>query len=79
MHSRDPDETPCPVCGKAYDQRVVVERGDRWADVFGGPPFSALTKYTRRCTSRMDAEGERQRSEGERVLYFHNDGPAGRG
>jgi hypothetical protein len=78
VHSHDPDETPCPVCGKAYDQRVVVERGDRWADVFGGPPFSALTKYSRRCASRHDVEEERARGEGERVVYFHDDGPAGR-
>jgi hypothetical protein len=78
MHSRDPDETPCPVCGKAYDQRVVVERGDRWADVFGGPPYSVLSKYQRQCASRYDAEDDRTRSEGERVVYFHDDGPAGR-
>lgn len=77
MHSHDPDETPCPVCGQPYDQRVVVERGDRWADVFGGPPFSALTKYARRCATRYDATEERARSESERVVYFHDDDPAG--
>ena len=76
MQSRDPDETACPVCGQPYDQRVVVERGDRWADVFGGPPFSSLTKYARRCTSRYDADDERDRGERERVVYFHDDSPA---
>jgi len=79
VHSRDPDEATCPVCGQPYDQRVVVERGDRWADVFGGPPFSVLSKYARRCASRMDAETERQRGEGEKVVYLHDDdGPDGR-
>lgn len=77
MHSRDPDEATCPVCGKAYDQRVVVARGDRWADVFGGPPYSVLSQYQRQCASRYDAEDDRDRGEGERVVYFHDDGPAG--
>lgn len=78
MHSRDKDGTPCPVCGKPYDQQVVVERGDGWADVFGGPPYSVLAKYQRQCASRYDAEADRARGEGERVVYFHDDGPAGR-
>lgn len=78
MQSRDPDETACPVCGQPYDQRVVVERGDRWADVFGGPPFSTLSKYSRRCASRTDVEEERERGRSELAVYLHDDGPAGR-
>ena len=73
MHSKAPgdDETTCPVCGRPYDQRIVIERGDHWADVFGGPPFTALQRYERRCTSRQDAERETVRSDDERVCYFH--------
>lgn len=79
MHAHDPDETPCPVCGQPYDQRVVVERGDRWADVFGGPPLSVLQQYQRQCASRQDVERETVRGDGERVVYLHDDGgPAGR-
>jgi len=79
MHSHDPDEPACPVCGEPYDERLLVERGDRWADVFGGQPLSFLKKYRRRCASRQDVERETATGEGERVVYFHNDGaPAGR-
>lgn len=80
MHSHAPrdDETTCPVCGQPYDQRIVISRGDRWKDLFGGPPFSALQQYERRCTSRQDVERETVRSDDERVLYFHEaEGPAG--
>ncbi|WP_132058786.1 hypothetical protein [Halorussus amylolyticus] len=74
MHSHDPDEVACPVCGQPYDERIVVERGDRWADAFGGQPLSFLKRYRRRCASRQDAERETTLGEGARVVYFHDDG-----
>ncbi|USZ69882.1 hypothetical protein NGM10_15875 (plasmid) [Halorussus salilacus] len=76
MRSNTPEETPCPVCGEPYDERIVVERGDRWADAFGGPPLSVLAQYRRWCASERDAERETVRGEGERVVYFHDDRPA---
>lgn len=78
MHSRtsDGNDDACPVCGEAYDQQIVVERGDRWADVFGGAPLSFLKRYRRRCTSAYDVERDTQRGESERVVYFHDDGPS---
>lgn len=78
VHSQDPDETPCPVCGEPYDQRIIVERGDRWPDVFGGTPLTFFEKYARRCSVGYDAERERSVGGGKQVVYFHDDGPAGR-
>ncbi|MFC4549755.1 MULTISPECIES: hypothetical protein [Halorussus] len=82
MHSRAPDagdDDACPVCGRPYDQRIVVERGDRWEDIYGGQPLSFFKKYRRRCSSHQDVERETTCGEGERVVYFHDDGgPAGR-
>lgn len=77
MHSRtsDGDDEACPVCGQAYDQRIVVERGDGWADVFGGPPLTFLKRYRRWCTGQHDVERDAQRRESERVVYFHDKEP----
>ena len=66
-----PDDGACPVCGQPYDERVVVERGDGWSDVFAGRPHEFFTRYGRRCTSRFDEATGEQRRDDEAVLYFH--------
>jgi len=66
-----PDEHECPVCGQAYAERIVVERGDRWVDLFPGSPLDYFDRYQRRCTARYDAEAEAECGENERVVYFH--------
>lgn len=71
MAHRSVDDDACPVCGQAYAERVVVERGDTWSDVFAGAPLSFFRKYARRCTSQQDVETGHQRPERECVLYFH--------
>jgi hypothetical protein len=71
--SSSDDGPECPVCGEAYAQRVVVERGDRWADLFPGTPLDFFERYRRRCAADYDAESERERAEGERVVYFHGE------
>jgi hypothetical protein len=71
MGARSPDAESCPVCGQEYDQRVVVERGDAWSDVFAGTPLSFFRRYQRRCSSQFDVETERERSGSECVVYFH--------
>lgn len=72
--SRASDGTGCPVCNREYDQRIVVERGDRWGDIFAGTPFSFFRRYHRRCTSRHDAEEETTLPDDQRAVYFHGGG-----
>ncbi|PSP81507.1 hypothetical protein BRC81_00675 [Halobacteriales archaeon QS_1_68_20] len=71
MAHRSPDGDVCPVCGQEYDQRVVVERGDGWSDVFAGTPLSFFRRYQRRCTSQFDVESDSKRPGSECVVYFH--------
>ncbi|WP_254536104.1 hypothetical protein [Halomarina litorea] len=61
----------CPVCGESYAERVVVERGLRWGDLFAGSPLDYFGRYRRRCTAGYDVERDRQVGEDERVAYFH--------
>lgn len=70
MH-RTPDEDACPVCGEAYAERVVVERGDRWGDIYAGTPFSFFKRYRRRCTAQYDVGADEQLADGARAVYFH--------
>lgn len=65
------DADRCPICGQEYDQRVVVERGDGWSDVFAGTPLSFFKRYQRRCTSRHDVAEDAQLPSGKRAVYFH--------
>ncbi|MFB6171767.1 MAG: hypothetical protein ABEJ23_04485 [Haloarculaceae archaeon] len=65
------DDRECPVCGQQYEERIVVERGDRWADLFPGTPLDFFQRYRRRCAAQVDVERETQRSDAERVVYFH--------
>lgn len=71
MPGRTTDDASCPVCGEEYDQRLVVERGDRWADLFPGSPLDFFEEYRRRCAARYDAERGTTLSGGERAVYFH--------
>lgn len=71
MGHRSPDADVCPVCGQEYDQRVVVERGDGWSDVYAGTPLSFFRRYQRRCTSQYDVESDSRHTAGECVVYFH--------
>lgn len=72
MHGRSSDVTACPVCSKEYDQRVVVERGDRWGDLYGGTLFSFFNRYHRRCSAGYDAETDTDLPERELAVYFHD-------
>lgn len=69
-----PDEQSCPVCGQSYDERIVVQRGDSWADLFPGTPLDYFRRYRRRCAAQVDVETDRQRGSDQRVVYFHADG-----
>jgi len=71
------DEGRCPVCGEPYAQRIVVERGDQWADLFPGTPLDFFRRYRRRCAAQHDVTVDRQRSEDQRVVYFHGDRQGG--
>jgi rubredoxin len=71
MARGQPDDDRCPVCGQAYDELVVVERGDGWSDVFAGTPLSFFKRYQRRCTSVRDVERDRQLPGDRRAVYFH--------
>lgn len=66
-----PEETRCPVCGEQYAERIVVEQGDRWADLFPGTPLDFFRRYRRRCAAQVDVERGTQRTDDERVVYFH--------
>lgn len=66
-----PDDDRCPICGQPYDQRVVVERGDGWSDVFAGTPLSFFKRYQRRCTSIQDVERDERLPSNKRAVYFH--------
>lgn len=68
------DQNDCPVCGREYDRRIIVERGDRWGDIYPGPPFSFFKKFRRRCTSIHDVETESKLTEDKRAVYFHDEG-----
>lgn len=65
------DETRCPVCGEPYDQRIVVERGDRWSDLFPGTTLDFFQRYYRRCSAQQDVEADTTRPGRECVVYFH--------
>lgn len=63
----------CPVCGQEYAKQVVVERGTPWTDLYGGSLFDYLTRYRRRCSARVDEDGDPMVRENKIVLYFHDD------
>lgn len=65
------DADRCPICGQSYDQRVVVQRGDGWSDVYAGTPLSFFRRYQRRCTSSQDVERDVQLPSDRRAVYFH--------
>jgi hypothetical protein len=71
MSHRNVDDDACPVCGQPFAERVVVERGDGWSDVFAGTPLSFFRSYARRCSSQHDVETGEQRGNRECVVYFH--------
>ncbi|WP_227377373.1 hypothetical protein [Haladaptatus halobius] len=69
IHASDANE--CPACGTEYDQQIIVERGDRWDDLFPGSPLDFFIRYRRRCTAPYDVDADRQLPERERAIYFH--------
>lgn len=69
---RSSDASQCPVCGEPYDRQIIVERGDRWDDLFPGSPFAFFKRYRRRCTARYDDEAETELTDSERAIYFHD-------
>ena len=75
MSRPTPDTEKCPVCGKSYDQQIVIEQGIRWKDFFPGTPFDFFTRYPRRCTTQHDVEDDTQLPEHKRAIYFHTGGP----
>lgn len=42
-----PDD--CPNCGAPFSDRVEIEMGDRYENVFGPPPSSLFSRYLRLC------------------------------
>ncbi len=71
MPRSTPDTDECLLCGKSYDQRIVIEQGVRWGDLFPGTVFDFFTRYPRRCTPQYDVEDDTQLSEQKRAVYFH--------
>lgn len=74
MSPRPTDDADCPVCGRPYERRVVVARGDSWDDLYPGSPFAFFRKFRRRCTARVDAETDRTLPDDERAVYLHGAG-----
>jgi rRNA maturation protein Nop10 len=70
--SRSTDDESCPVCGEAYAERIVVERGDRWADLFPGSPLDYFQRYRRRCATDYDDRDGRELRDGRTAVYFHS-------
>lgn len=70
-HSNDPDR--CPVCSHEYAQKVVIERGTSWRDLYPGSAFNYVKRYRRRCTATEDVEADTAVGRSKRVLYFHDD------
>jgi len=66
------DEPDCPVCGETYAERIIVERGDRWADLFPGTPLDYFQRYRRRCAADYDGGADRELGDGRRAVYFHS-------
>lgn len=66
-------DADCPVCGETYDERIVVERGLRWQDLYPGTPLDFFQRYRRRCSTRYDAERDAPVGDDECVVYFHSD------
>lgn len=75
MYSRSGDGSTCPICGTDYDQRIIIERGEQWSDLYPGTPFDFFTTYQRRCTAPYDAEQPSARATSKRVIYFHKNPP----
>lgn len=63
----------CPVCGQEYAKQVVIDRGTPWTDLYPGSLFDYLTRYRRRCSARVDEDGDLMVREDKIVLYFHGD------
>lgn len=68
------DDADCPVCGQAYERRIVVARGDGWDDLYPGSPLAFFQKFRRRCTARYDAETGANLPGDERAIYLHDAG-----
>lgn len=75
MYSRSGDSSTCPICGTDYDQRIIIERGEQWSDLYPGTPFDFFTTYQRRCTAPYDSEQPSARATSKRVVYFHKNPP----
>lgn len=65
----------CPNCGASFSERVTVETGDRYENVFGPPPASLFNTYARLCP---DPEAAKQASRNPNVgidvfLHRHSD------
>ena len=73
MPRSTPDTDECPLCGKPYDQQIVIEQGVRWDDLFPGTVFDFFTRYPRCCTARYDVKDDTQLPEQKRALYFHTE------
>ncbi|GAA5049328.1 hypothetical protein ACFFQF_21055 [Haladaptatus pallidirubidus] len=71
MSAPTPDTDECPLCGKSYDQQLVIGQGLRWEDLFPGTVFDFFTRYPRRCTARYDVEADTHLPEQKRAIYFH--------
>jgi hypothetical protein len=73
--SRSSDASVCPICGTDYDQRLIIERGEQWADLYPGTAFDLVSTYQRLCTAPHDAERPTARATAKRVVYFHKNPP----
>lgn len=66
-------EFPCPVCGDEFTQRIIVEWGQQWNDLYPGLPLAFFRQYPRRCTVQYDSKRDTTVAENESAMYFHDD------
>lgn len=61
----------CPNCGAPYSERVVVEIGDQYADVFGKTPRGLFSDFVRICPDPEAARRASQEPNADLDVYLH--------
>lgn len=61
----------CPNCGAPYSDRVTVEMGDSYSDVFGRTPRSLISQYVRICPDPKAAKVASRNPHQDVDVYVH--------
>lgn len=62
----------CPNCGAPFSERVTVEMGDRYENVFGPPPASLFNTYARLCPDPEAAKRASQKANVDIDVFLHS-------